>query len=181
MKDRLKKYNNDPFGDGPAKQLTTWKIIDAKIIQDLLDAEKISNSNYLEFVAERLVKGRKNFFDSIKKTNLDTVIKRKPRANKSSAIKEDGQAFRTVLSENIDLEEALQYGLTTFPLSLATPEGNLRQRNNKALLRNFLTTEPNAIVENPDLIRSCWIVDLMALIHLLKTCQTYDLYFESLI
>ena len=55
----------------------------------------------------------------------------------------------------------------------------MTQRNNKALLRNFLTTEANAIVENPDLIRSRWIVDGMALIRPLKTCQTYDLYFES--
>ena len=57
----------------------------------------------------------------------------------------------------------------------------MRQRNNKALLRNFLITEANAIVENPDLIRSRWIVDGMVLIRLLKTCQTYDLYFESFI
>ena len=125
------------------------------------------------------MKGTNKFFDRIKKTNLDTGIKRRPRANKASAIKEDRQAFGIVLSENIDLEEALQYPLTTFPLSLATPEGNLRQRNNKALLRNFLITEANAIVENPDLIRSRWIVDGMALIRPLKTCQTYDLYFES--
>ena len=80
------------------------------------------------------MKGTKKFFDTIKKTNLDTGIKRKPQANKTSAIKEDRQAFGIVLNENIDLEEALQYPLTTFPLSLATPEGNLRQRNNKALL-----------------------------------------------
>ena len=51
----------------------------------------------------------------------------------------------------------------------------MRQRNNKALLRNFLITEANAIVENPDLIRRRWIVDVMALIRPLKTCQTYDL------
>ena len=57
MKDQLKKYSTDPFGDSPEKQLTTGKIIDAKIIQGLLDAEKIGNSRYLEFVAERLVKG----------------------------------------------------------------------------------------------------------------------------
>ena len=76
----------------------------------------------------------------LKKTNLDTGIKRKPRANKASAIKEDRQAFGIDLSENIDLQETLQYPLITFPLSLATHEGNLRQRNNKALLRNFLIT-----------------------------------------
>ena len=65
LKDQLKKYNTDPFGYGPAKQLTTGKIIDAKIIQGLLDAEKIGNSKYLEFVAERLMKGTKKFFDPI--------------------------------------------------------------------------------------------------------------------
>ena len=91
LKDQLKKYNTDSFGDGPAKQLTKEKIIDAKIIQGLLDAEKIGNSKYPEFVAERLVKGTKKFFDSIKKTNLDAGIKRKPRANKASAIKEGKQ------------------------------------------------------------------------------------------
>ena len=78
LKDQLNKYNTDPFGDGPAKQLTTGKIIDAKRIQGLLDAEKIGNSKYLEFVAERLMKGTKKLFDPVKKTNLDTGIKRKP-------------------------------------------------------------------------------------------------------
>ena len=100
--------------------MTTGKIIDAKIIQRLLDAEKIGNSNSLEFVAERLAKGTKKFFGPIKKTNLDTDSKRKPRTNKASATKEDRQAFRIVLSENIDLEETSQYPLTTFPLRLAT-------------------------------------------------------------
>ena len=107
LKDQLKKYNNNSFGDGPAKQLTTGKISDAKLIQGLLGAEKIGNSNYLEFVTEKLVKETKKFSDPIKKTNLDTGIKRKLRANKASAIKEDRQAFRIFLSENIDLEEAL--------------------------------------------------------------------------
>ena len=54
-----------------------------------------------------LGKKQKSFLIQLKKTNLDTGIKRKLRANKASAIKEDRQAFRIVLSENIDLEEAL--------------------------------------------------------------------------
>ena len=54
------------------------------------------------------MKGTKKFFDPIKKTNLDTGVKRKLRANKASAIKEDRQAFGIALSENIDLEEDLQ-------------------------------------------------------------------------
>ena len=131
--------------------MTTRKIIDTKIIQGLLDAKKIGNSKYLEFVADRLVKGTKKFFNPIKKINLDTDIKRKPRTNKASAIKEGIQAFGIVLSEYIDLEEALQYPLTTFPLS--APVGNLRQRNNKALSRNVFITKANTIAENPDLIR----------------------------
>ena len=143
--------------------------------------KKTGNSKYLEFVAERPVKGTKKFLDPIKKTNLDTGIKRKSRANKTSAIKEHQQAFGIVLRKNIDLEEALQYPLTIFLLSLATFEVNLRQKNNKALLRNFPITEANTIVENPNLIRSRWIADGMALIRPLKTCQTYDLYFESFI
>ena len=57
----------------------------------------------------------------------------------------------------------------------------MTQRNNKALLRNFLTTEANAIVENPDLIRSRWIVGGMVLLRPLKACQTYDLYLEGFI
>ena len=133
--------------------MTTRKIIDTNIIQGLLDAKEIGNSKYLEFVADRLVKGTNKFFNPIKKINLDTDIKRKPRTNKASAIKEGIQAFGIVLSEYIDLEEALQYPLTTFPLSVAAPVGNLRQRNNKALLRNVFITEVNAIAENPDLIR----------------------------
>ena len=30
LKNQLKKYNTNPFGDGPAKQLTAGKIVDAK-------------------------------------------------------------------------------------------------------------------------------------------------------
>ena len=67
LKDQFKMYNTDPFGDGPAKQLTAGKVIDAKIIQSLLDAEKIGNSKYLEFVAERLVKGTRIFLIQLKK------------------------------------------------------------------------------------------------------------------
>ena len=51
-------------------QRNSWlqeKSLNAKIIQGLLDAEKMGNSKYLEFVAEKLVKGRKMIFDSIKK------------------------------------------------------------------------------------------------------------------
>ena len=55
----------------------------------------------------------------------------------------------------------------------------MRQRNNKASLINFLITETNTIVENPDLIRSRWIVNGMVLFRPLKACQTYDLYFQS--
>ena len=57
----------------------------------------------------------------------------------------------------------------------------MRQRNNKALLRNFLITEANAIVENLVIIRSRCILDGMDLTRPLKTCQTWDLYFESFI
>ena len=52
-------------------------------------------------------------------------------------LKEDCQAFGLIVSKAFSFEEAFAHPITTFPLSAATPDGNLRQ-SEKASLRNYL-------------------------------------------
>lgn len=84
LKDQLKKYEVDPFSNDEAKDLTTGKEIDKKIINGLLNAENIGKAKYKEFVQERLVEGNKSIFDPITKVNIDIGIKKKKKVYKQS-------------------------------------------------------------------------------------------------
>ena len=42
-------------------------------------------------------------------------------------LKEDCQAFRTIIAKALTLDEAFQYPITSAPLSIATLGGDLRQ------------------------------------------------------
>ena len=70
----------------------------------------------------------------IQKVNLDTGIKRRKQAARAIAVlKEDIQAFGLLVEKSLSLEETLQYPITSVPLSLAYPDGHLRQGNKSNL------------------------------------------------
>jgi len=59
-------------------------------------------------------------------------------------VKQDRQAFGTLLSNNIELSEALKYPITTVPLRLTTAENQLRQ-GGKSIFRNFIIDESDSV------------------------------------
>ena len=60
------------------------------------------------------------------------------RSSKAEDIlKEDCQAFGTIIVKALTLDEFFQYPITSVPLSIATLDGDLRQ-SEKASLTNFL-------------------------------------------
>ena len=61
----------------------------------------------------------------------------KKEADALSILKEDHHAFGLLLAKAVSTEEAFQFPVTTLALSLATPEGKLRQ-SDEAVLRNYL-------------------------------------------
>ena len=61
----------------------------------MIKADKIGDEMYLSFLNERRIKGKAEFFDPVKKVNLDIGLKKTKRIRKAvSVMKEDGKAFR---------------------------------------------------------------------------------------
>ena len=110
----------------PARHIVTSIELNPKIIEGLLSAPEIER--YELSVEERLVEGTVDFYKPIRKLFLATGLEQMPQVQKAIAVlKQDWQAFGTLLSESVSLSQAFQYPLTTLPLSIATPEGRLRQ------------------------------------------------------
>ena len=135
---------------------------------------------YKEYVNNRLVDGKESFFSPIKKLKLHTGIQKPKKTPKAvSILKEDRQAFGILVGKAASIEEAFAYPITTIPLSLATPGGELRQ-GDKAALRNFMIKESNSDVKTPP-ENARWIIDGMALFRSIKPKETYSTWFKSAI
>ena len=59
---------------------------------------------------------------------------------------EDSQAFELIVGICLSLEEAFPFPVTTPPLSIATPDGNLRYSGSgKVSFRNYIIKESEAL------------------------------------
>ena len=176
---KLHDYKIDPFGDGPARHITTGREIDCQIVNDMLQAPEIGKEKYKEFIGDRLVTGEVDYFQPIKRLKLKTGLAKEVKKPKSvSVLKEDRQAFGTMLSQSINLEEALRYPLTLVPLSIATPDEKLRPAK-KHLLRNYIIADAYALThECPQNARL--LIDEMAAMRSIKQKATYRDWFISL-
>ena len=77
LNDKLKQHNVSICGDGPARNLTTGREIDREVIDVLLHVEEVGNKRLIAFVQDRLVKGKKSFFEPICKVKLKTGSEKK--------------------------------------------------------------------------------------------------------
>ena len=90
-----------------------------KVGENFINADKIGDEMYLSFINECRTKGKADFFDPIKKVNLDKGLKKMKRIRKVvSVMKEDGLSFGVMLGEEANLEEAFPYPVTSVALSL---------------------------------------------------------------
>ena len=90
-----------------------------KVGENFINADKIGDEMYLSFINECRTKGKADFFDPIKKVNLDKGLKKMKRIRKAvSVMKEDGLSFGVMLGEEANLEEAFPYPVTSVALSL---------------------------------------------------------------
>ena len=180
LKQQLRKYGINPFASGHAKDITTGEEIPSDLINGLIHADVFGDDIYKTFVQERLVDGTKSFFDPIKKVRLPTGLKTKKAKPKSlSVVKEDRQAFGLILGANVELLKALEYPVTTVPLSIANPDHSLRG-GSKSNMRNFIVHESNAI-ENMPPSDSRWLFDTMSVMRSLKPKETYEEWFDYII
>ena len=180
LKEQLARYGVNPFSNGLPKFLPTGEEIENTVVRDMLNAAAIGNTHYEAFVKERLSGHEKFFFEPIKRIKLNTGLVRAIKTPKAiSILKEDRQAFGLIIAKAASLDEAFSYPITSVPLSVATPEGTLRQ-SDKASLRNFLITDSDASTEITP--KNCIsLVDGLAAIRTLKPKLTCKPWIESLV
>ena len=169
---QLDKYF-DPFLDGPARHFKTGAEIEPSVIEGLLNSSAVGEAMYAEFIDERLKakENRVSIFASIKNPRIKTGMERAKKIPKAiSILKEDRQAFGSLVGKATSPRDAHSYPLTTVPLALASPDSDLRQ-GCKAALRNFLIEESLAEVQTP-LSKAAWLVDGMAAVRSIKSKPT---------
>ena len=172
LKKTLRGYGVNPFSSDHPKCLSTGTEIDPAVVKDMLNASEIGNEAFSTFVSERLVEETKSFFAPIKRIKLNTgILAKKKTIKAASVLKEDCQAFGLLVSKAVSLEEAFCFPITTFPLSIATPEGTLRQ-SDKSSLRKFLIAQSKSPTTNIPK-NAAWFIDGMAAVRSLKSMKTY--------
>ena len=80
------------------------------------------------------------------------------------------QAFGLLLGKTVSLLEAHRYPLTSPPLALASPDGDLRQ-GLKAAIKKYLIFQPNALSSVPAQ-KEKWIADDMSVIRSMQSLRT---------
>ena len=133
-----------------------------------------------EFIQKRLVDQSESFYAPITQCKLNTGIKKKKKTpHATEVIKEDKQAFGLLVGKAISDTEAFSHPLTTYPLSIATADGDLYQRD-KAKWRNYLIeVSLSTTTETP--LQCAWLIDGMAVIRTLKPSATYKVFADSII
>ena len=177
----------DPFSsDIKARNMKTGAVLDEKIVSGLLLSDGIGEKCLSKFIDERIKTvgaNRVSFFAPIPNPKIETGLK-KPKKMPAAVnvMKEEKQAFGLLIGKFSSTEEALAYPLTSIPLSLATPDGNLRQ-SSKATFGNHIMHESNSIIEDSPYHHASWIIDGMAAIRsiTLKKANTWVDYANSLL
>ena len=181
MVQRLERYLN-PFDEQPARNIKTGNIIGEKIINGLLNSSILGENLLLEFINKRLLPSeeRINFFSPIKSPKLETRLKKKKQKPKViNVLKEDKQAFGLLVGKTTSPYEDHSYPLTSIPLALTSPDGDLRQ-GSKAALRNYSISESNALSSVP-VQKTKWIVDGMSVIRSMQSRLTWEEFCQAFI
>ena len=93
-----------------------------------MHAEEVGNKRFIAFVQDRLVEGKKSFFEPICKVRLKTGSEKKKKVLKSlSVLKEDCQAFGLLVNKTEKLAKGFKYLVTSVSLAFATPESTVYQ------------------------------------------------------
>ena len=128
MVDHIKEF--EPFSEGPAKNIKTGVLLDDHVVKDMLTSTTIGEKILQEFIEKRINNSnseRTDFFHPIKNPKLNTGLNKVIKEPKNiNILKEDKQAFGLLLGKSTSPKEAHSYHLTSVPLSLAAPDGNLR-------------------------------------------------------
>ena len=155
--------------------IASGRIVTDDIAHDLMNAKTKSETAIQILVSERLdSSGEKDFYAPIKRMNLKSFasLDKKKSANantqKTSVLKSTRELFGRLMV----IGQSRNISLGPYPLSIATPEGNLVKTVKATLLKELEKNYVPLSIVSPD---TTWIIDAMAVLQALKvdTTMTY--------
>ena len=171
----------DPFADGTARHFKTGIVVDPDVVKGLLESTRVGEDLYRQFVDERLTRTdetRVSFFKPISSPKIKTGLEKpKQESRVVNMLKEEKQAFGSLVGKITSAEEAHSHPLTSVPLALASPEKDLRQ-GSKASFRNFLISESDAITDESP-VRAEWVIDGMGAVRSVTPRNAWAEYAEA--
>ena len=148
IKQRIRHLEIDPFATNAPISFSDGVEIPVEIVTDMLRVDEVGQVKIEKFIKERLVDQSISFYTPITQSKLNTGIKKKKQTARATEIlKEDKQAFGLLVGKSISDTEAFSHPLTTYPLAIATPEGELYQ-GDKAMWRNYLIQTPSSTADS---------------------------------
>ena len=179
--DQMSKYM-DPFAPGVARHFKTGEALDKEVVEGLLHSTDAGETLLMKFIQERLKRtgeDRVSFFRPIQNPKIKTGLQQPKKAARAlNIVKEEKQAFGTLVGKATSAREAHSYPLTTVPLALSTEDQDLRQ-GSKSILRNYMVKEASAMTDQAP-IRADWIVDGMAAVQSVFPKDTWGEFADSL-
>ena len=179
--DQMSKYM-DPF-EGVARHFKTGQAVNDDVVKGLLQSTETGETLLLKFIEERLKRkgeDRVSFFKPIQTPKLKTGLEKPKKAPRAiNILKEEKQAFGSLVGKSTSARDAHSYPLTSVPLALSTEDNDLRQ-GSKSTLRNHMITEAKAEGDQAP-IRAEWIIDGMAAVRSVSPKKTWGEYADSLL
>uniref|UniRef100_UPI00358E00C9 uncharacterized protein isoform X5 n=1 Tax=Myxine glutinosa TaxID=7769 RepID=UPI00358E00C9 len=151
--------------------------IDPEVEADVLRAEAAGRAAKEQFIQERFVSKRKEFFDRLKKLKLKTMDHCSKRVKLTSAqgkrfvYKEQSNlAFQLLVKSQImempiNLEELMRYPLSPVPHALGSPDGYFAKTNKATILHHLLQDRDEEVPYPKDALL---IQDGNALFHMMS-------------
>ena len=131
----------------PLINIATGTVAPSEVTESLLTAKEQGENAMGEFVKDRLISGKKDFWNPLKKINIKTFqslnkpIKLSKSKQTLKAVNIDRQVYSRLLvvskDREIDLQEVQSYELAPVPLALANMDGSLRKPNKSILLKEL--------------------------------------------
>ena len=137
--------------------LSSGTVADDDIVDEITNAEAIGKTSLKKFIDDRIINGTTEFHEKIEKKQLksfDSIGKKKVYKVKDELIpvKADRDTFGRMLLiqriRGIDLQDVLEYELSSQPLSLSKPNGEM-QKSDKSRLFGHLAKSLTVIEDRP--------------------------------
>ena len=168
----------DPFGDYEELiSISSRVVADGAVRSDLETAFERGSAQYQAYVKDCLISKEKEVFNTIPLLKLKDFGSAPKQATKTQTEKVSAAEERTLFTRillvsqarNPNLRDVLSYNLTTYPLSIATAQGDMRKTSKSVMAKELEKMTGHPLLDSVEVVSPVAVVlDAMAIIKSLR-------------